>query len=501
MRVMLNIKPEHLLFIAFFATMPIYSPNLLLFANGFPESSATMDAFVRSMLIATTVAALLEAFLSFRTPKLPGNPALISVAALCSIAGPALLAFALAADGEAGGGGALASLGGAFAGFGLVAISIAWATILSAYNLRQSLFWIGVMVGCASLVEMLLSAVALPVGLLVFMVLTCMGIALPVWKAWKHALDMPEKLESQGIEQLPEREEAFAASSESGIEQASDEAFSVGANEGLAKSLKQMAALLAVPLVGLMVLALMLSVRRFVAFNLINAEVIGGLIGAVLVAPLAFLRKANPLLPFIHQLLIPLFALFLITLNSFPEATGPLWLAGWLSYVLYAAVGILAIASLNAMAHAKEFSPALIFGMTLASFAVMSMVGRSVGLLPLMQYQDGGPVLLVVSTFYFAFLLAVPLFTNWRHYHERREEPVPTADTSKRCRELAQAHGLSPRETQILDFLGRGHGVTYIANMLVLSESTVRTHVKSIYRKLGVSSREEVVSLVEQRSD
>ena len=33
---------------------------------------------------------------------------------------------------------------------------------------------------------------------------------------------------------------------------------------------------------------------------------------------------------------------------------------------------------------------------------------------------------------------------------------------------------------------------------LVISESTVRTHVKSIYKKLGVNSREELVSKVSE---
>lgn len=37
----------------------------------------------------------------------------------------------------------------------------------------------------------------------------------------------------------------------------------------------------------------------------------------------------------------------------------------------------------------------------------------------------------------------------------------------------------------------------FVANTLVISESTVRTHVKSIYRKLGVSSREDLLQLID----
>ena len=60
------------------------------------------------------------------------------------------------------------------------------------------------------------------------------------------------------------------------------------------------------------------------------------------------------------------------------------------------------------------------------------------------------------------------------------------------------AGSLSPRETEILGYLGRGLGIVFVANTLVISESTVRTHVKSIYRKLGVSSREELLKLVDE---
>ena len=57
---------------------------------------------------------------------------------------------------------------------------------------------------------------------------------------------------------------------------------------------------------------------------------------------------------------------------------------------------------------------------------------------------------------------------------------------------------LSPRETETLSYLGRGHGIVFIAKTLVISESTVRTHVKSIYRKLDVSSREELLELIDK---
>lgn len=48
---------------------------------------------------------------------------------------------------------------------------------------------------------------------------------------------------------------------------------------------------------------------------------------------------------------------------------------------------------------------------------------------------------------------------------------------------------LTPRERQVLDVLGTGRGDAEIGQILGLSHHTVKGHLKSIYRKLGVSNR------------
>lgn len=210
-------------------------------------------------------------------------------------------------------------------------------------------------------------------------------------------------------------------------------------------------------------------------------------------------------MPLIYRVLVPLFALALIFLNSFPGSSGPLWLAAWMSYAFYGAVAILALADLTAAAHASEFSPGLIFGTTVAGFAGCSLLGVAASRTELFQIEGGGPALLVVSTLYFVYLLASALLAPWKRdggdivLEEGASAAVtPVRDVAARCGELAAACGLTPREGEILGYLGRGHGIAFVADALVISESTVRTHVKSIYKKLGVNSREELVSKVSE---
>ena len=53
---------------------------------------------------------------------------------------------------------------------------------------------------------------------------------------------------------------------------------------------------------------------------------------------------------------------------------------------------------------------------------------------------------------------------------------------------------LTSREWEILDLLCAGHATDRIAEELVISTETVRTHVKNLMRKLGASSRADVIA-------
>ena len=66
------------------------------------------------------------------------------------------------------------------------------------------------------------------------------------------------------------------------------------------------------------------------------------------------------------------------------------------------------------------------------------------------------------------------------------------------CAALADKRNLSAREREILPYIARGHRPAYVADLLCISEHTVRTHLRNMYRKLGINSREELIQLVEE---
>lgn len=72
--------------------------------------------------------------------------------------------------------------------------------------------------------------------------------------------------------------------------------------------------------------------------------------------------------------------------------------------------------------------------------------------------------------------------------------------TAMACRELVGLHRLSRREEEVALLLARGHTRASIAKKLFVSENTVRAHVKNIYAKLGIHSKQQLIDLIESRT-
>ena len=66
------------------------------------------------------------------------------------------------------------------------------------------------------------------------------------------------------------------------------------------------------------------------------------------------------------------------------------------------------------------------------------------------------------------------------------------------CAELARQAGLSPREEDVLALVCSGYSARHAGEKLGISESTVVSHVTHIYRKAGVSNRQQLVARVAQ---
>jgi DNA-binding CsgD family transcriptional regulator len=66
-------------------------------------------------------------------------------------------------------------------------------------------------------------------------------------------------------------------------------------------------------------------------------------------------------------------------------------------------------------------------------------------------------------------------------------------------RRVVEEDGLSPRETEVLRLIALGYTSTEIACMVHLSRRTIETHRANIHRKLGLSTRAQLVDLALRR--
>ncbi|MDR0514163.1 MAG: helix-turn-helix transcriptional regulator [Coriobacteriaceae bacterium] len=118
------------------------------------------------------------------------------------------------------------------------------------------------------------------------------------------------------------------------------------------------------------------------------------------------------------------------------------------------------------------------------------------------EVRSEGMGLLVFAVIAF-FIVAAVFFFN-KHSLFPVDDQLNTLrlddrDIHVRCIQLSMEHGLTPREEEVFILLVRGNRVNSIADALVVSQGTVRTHVHRIYEKLGVHSNNDMMGIVTGR--
>lgn len=158
-----------------------------------------------------------------------------------------------------------------------------------------------------------------------------------------------------------------------------------------------------------------------------------------------------------------------------------------LSHFLFWLAGVMAARTLEwpplrstAMAELVMSSAAIPFSLTLQS---VSSLGRFI----------------VITALYgaVAVLMAV-VWRTWQAGHEATATS-PANDLAEACALIAAERNLSPREAEVLALLAEGHSRTFIMEKLVISDATVKSHTNHIYQKLGVHSKQDLITLVRER--
>ena len=105
--------------------------------------------------------------------------------------------------------------------------------------------------------------------------------------------------------------------------------------------------------------------------------------------------------------------------------------------------------------------------------------------------------------------IARRLLTHFRHGPiggTTTSAPMPLASAFQSSRPMPLGRGapldherLTPRESEVLTYLSKGFTIKEIANLMGIKWFTVNDHIKSIYKKLNVSSRAEAAVLASKQ--
>lgn len=228
---------------------------------------------------------------------------------------------------------------------------------------------------------------------------------------------------------------------------------------------------------------------------------LAGVLTVVVMVPLVRFKTDQALINFSYRFFLPLMAFLVFAASAFVDPP-------WQRMVM--AVGSLAFCTTYALVMSAMLvtMAGRMRSLALPAAGIMIIAGCLVCLLST-THVDAGPlsayqyqVMLVLFVLLAGVLMITPSSRLWRVMLEGIEAVESNAFDAQvaygqRCAELAEVYHLTAREAEILIMLGRGHTSSFVADELTVAESTVRSHRKNIYRKLDVSSREELFKLLD----
>ena len=201
-------------------------------------------------------------------------------------------------------------------------------------------------------------------------------------------------------------------------------------------------------------------------------------------------------------------------LPFFGEALGGL--AGLVMITCYDVCGMVFLLFIVDRARTLRMSSYVLSSVYLGGSGLFLVIGLSIGGVLGALSADYGLSLLTLLAFAAIYPLAIVLVVALRRAHPQdassaaageggegapSADAVPTVDDALGAGvdAVAARFELTPREREILGYLARGRTAKFIAEELVISENTAWAHIKRVYAKTGVHSKQELMSVVEQQ--
>ena len=170
---------------------------------------------------------------------------------------------------------------------------------------------------------------------------------------------------------------------------------------------------------------------------------------------------------------------------------GAVVLAGYLGLEAVLVSLFLVMAKITAIDAAHAFARGFmaLFG---GEFAGVALANLATMFVPAEQAE---PVIMMIAGA--IALLSYVFFFTERDFDALSQIVTVNDAFEEKCAAITERYRLSKREAEILPYAVRGRTGERIAQELVVTKSTVDTHLRRIYAKCGVHSRQELIDLFE----
>jgi DNA-binding CsgD family transcriptional regulator len=208
----------------------------------------------------------------------------------------------------------------------------------------------------------------------------------------------------------------------------------------------------------------------------------------------------------IDKVAIPAVAACLMVVGALPPESGLVYTGINVSFVPLMLVSLYFMASITAV---SGYSRLFLASTALAACCIAMLAGSVLAWSLPSDNNLSTSIAHVVTNAYYALLLVCTSVALWRGLvcsgsqgisaalgQEVSASDQESAAYRARVAGVAAAHGLTVREQEIAEYLGRGYNAANISQALLISNNTTRTHMRNIYRKLGVNSQKELLLLL-----
>jgi DNA-binding CsgD family transcriptional regulator len=179
-----------------------------------------------------------------------------------------------------------------------------------------------------------------------------------------------------------------------------------------------------------------------------------------------------------------------------------------LLYFVFCIASMLMMITCIRVSQEEKINILLVYGIFGGVVYTFRSAGIYIGSLSNNEHELILPIaIIVVLLCVYLFFIAMAAIKNSERKENGKEKEKEkdyivaeaTKDTlSEKCVHIAEKASLSSREKEVFELIARGRSAPSISESLFVSENTVRTHSKNIYRKLQIHSKQELLDILEK---